>query len=241
MYCVYCGAKNADVANFCSNCGKEEISEQTEEVIESSDEPQSKIRVHHPWMRAQPSQEQSRQQVQPQPPERQEPQEQDDGEVSELVKRIQGWSVKKKILWGTVAGFLILVCVGVIAREPSEDSATTAKSINTPRPEPTLMNDGCQNPSREQVRNAIEIAIREAFEESIPPFKIEWDTDPVTGGKSPGISDSRRWNEYSKRYARVVNADVILKSTQSSGQIKVWFSGVIYDDCTYNIWTSEVK
>ena len=129
MYCVYCGVKNADVANFCSNCGKEAISKQTEEVIESSDEPQSKVRVHHPWMTAQPSEEQSRQQVQPQPPERQEPQEQDDGEVSKLVKRIQGWSVKEKILWGMIASFLFLVCVVAIAGEPvEEDSSPVAES-----------------------------------------------------------------------------------------------------------------
>ena len=113
MYCVHCGVENVDYANFCSNCGKELNRSPTEEVVESrTDEPQSEVRVHHPWMGAQ-----------------EQPKEQAQGEVPNALKtilrRVNGWSTKKKILWGMVALFLFLICVGVLFGEPVENSGTT--------------------------------------------------------------------------------------------------------------------
>ena len=113
MYCVHCGVENVDYANFCSNCGKELNRSPTEEVVDSrTDEPQSEVRVHHPWMGAQ-----------------EQPKEQAQGEVPNALKtilrRVNGWSTKKKVLWGIVALFLFLICAGVLFGEPVENSGTT--------------------------------------------------------------------------------------------------------------------
>ena len=119
MYCTYCGTQNADDANFCSNCGRA-LSVQLAE-------PQPK--VHHPWMTAQPSQPSPQEETQAESP--QEEIKQDQG-MPELLRWIQGWSTKKKVLWGIVAGFLFLTCVGALVGEPAEDGATN------PKPKPLL-------------------------------------------------------------------------------------------------------
>lgn len=102
MYCSHCGAKNSDNANFCSSCGRE--------ISPKASEPPSQ--VHHPWMTAQEPPEQ------PQP---QEQQEQDKGETPNLIRRIQGWSRRKKIVWGLIVGFLFLTCVSAVIAEPVEN------------------------------------------------------------------------------------------------------------------------
>ena len=175
MYCIHCGVQNVDDANFCLNCGRELRPSPAEEVVEPrTDESQSEVRVHHPWMRAQQqpqeqvkeesqqqlqeearqihhpwmaAQEQSHEQVQEESEEKH--QAQDQGEVPNAVKsvlsRINGWSTKKKILWGIVAGFLFLVCVGVIFGEPVEDGAesTELKPTNTPTHKDRLAGKHC--------------------------------------------------------------------------------------------------
>ena len=167
MYCVQCGVQNVDDANFCSNCGKELSHSPTEEVVESrTDESQSEVRVHHPWMPVQQqpqeqvrvhhpwmsaqeqpqeqvhneppeeSQEQAQEQVHNEPPE--ESQEQAQGEVPNVLKsilrRVKGWSKKKKILAGLILFFLFITCVGVIFGEPvEEDGTTVSKSLEPPK------------------------------------------------------------------------------------------------------------
>ena len=171
MYCAHCGIQNVEDAHFCSNCGRELSRSPTEEVVESrTDEPQTEVRIHHPWMRVQQQpQEQiqdethqqthedsrqihhpwmSAQQPQdksqqedaqlPQEQTRQQVQAQDQGEVPNAVKsilnRIKGWSTKKKILWGIVAGFLLLVCAAAIAGEPvEEDGAVNDQPLESPK------------------------------------------------------------------------------------------------------------
>ena len=98
MYCTYCGSQNTDDANFCFNCGKELSRSPTEEVVESvTDEPQSKVQAHHPWMSEQP-------QPQEQVHEKSQEETKEQGEVPQALKSIQsrlsGWSTKKKIIWG---------------------------------------------------------------------------------------------------------------------------------------------
>ena len=120
MFCIHCGVQNPDNANFCSNCGKEQIDKSTEEVAE----PQPK--VHHPWMTAQPTQEEVSEVPQ------EETQQQAKGEMPEALKsildRVKGWSTTKKVVWGVVLGFLFLVCVGVAVGEPVEEEGAVAKS-----------------------------------------------------------------------------------------------------------------
>ena len=121
MYCVHCGVPYGDDANFCSNCGKELSLSPPEEVVESrNDESQSEIRVHHPWM---PVQQQPQEQVKEES--QHEAQGQEQGEVPKALKsilnRVQGWSTKKKVLWGIVAFFLLMICAAVIAGEPVEE------------------------------------------------------------------------------------------------------------------------
>ena len=115
MYCVHCGVQNPDNANFCSNCGKEQTDKSTEEVAE----PQPK--VHHPWMTAQPTQEEV-----PEVPQ-EETQQKAKGEMPEALKsilnRVKGWSSTKKTIWIIVIGCLFLVCVGVAVGEPVEETA----------------------------------------------------------------------------------------------------------------------
>ena len=164
MYCVHCGVQNVDDANFCSNCGKELSLSSTEEVVESrTDESQSEVRVHHPWMRVQQqpleqAQEETQQQIQEearqvhhpwmaaqeQPQEQvkeeiqHEAQEQEQGEVPKALKsilnRVQGWSTKKKVLWGIVAFSLLMVCAAAIAGDPvEEDGAANNKPLESPK------------------------------------------------------------------------------------------------------------
>ena len=126
MYCIHCGAQNADNANFCSKCGKQTSSRPTAQT----DEAQPK--VHHPWM---PTQQKPQEEAEAQ----EQPRQQDKGEVPEALKsiqnRIRGWSKKKKIIWGIVAGFLFLTCVGVMMGEPVEETNTdgTPKPTATPK------------------------------------------------------------------------------------------------------------
>ena len=129
MYCTYCGSQNTDDANFCFNCGKELSRSPTEEVVESvTDEPQSKVQAHHPWMTAQQqpqeqteeeSQEESRQQTQGEVP----------NALKSILDRIRGWSKTKKILAGVVVLFLFLVCVGVIFGEPVEEDSVEVSTV----------------------------------------------------------------------------------------------------------------
>ncbi len=116
MFCTSCGFRITVNANFCSNCGKEKPAEPAA--------PQPK--VNHPWMTAQPSPQEHSQEVAKQPSQ------QDRGEMPEVLRRIQGWSTKKKILWGVVAGFLFLTCVAVAVAEPVEDG------VVNPKPKPLL-------------------------------------------------------------------------------------------------------
>ena len=44
--------------------------------------------------------------------------------MREILRWIQGWSTKKKVLWGIVAGFLFLVCVSALVAEPVEEEDT---------------------------------------------------------------------------------------------------------------------
>ena len=154
MYCVHCGVQNVDDANFCFNCGKELSCSPTEEVVESrTNEPQSEVRVHHPWMPVQqrvqaesqqiqeeapqvhhpwmPVQQQPQEQVQEEPQE--ESEEQDQGEVpnalKSILRRVKGWSKKKKILAGIVLFFLFITCVGVIFGEPVESEPSTKDAL----------------------------------------------------------------------------------------------------------------
>lgn len=155
MYCVHCGVQHVDDANFCSNCGRELSHNSAEEVVESStDEPESEVRVHHPWM---PVQQQPQEQVQEEPNQvhhpwmptqqqdqagaqeqvRVEPQTQAQGEVPQalnalksILRRVNGWSERKKILWGIVAFFLFLICVGVVIAEPVEDAESEASATD---------------------------------------------------------------------------------------------------------------
>ena len=165
MYCIHCGVQNPDNANFkanyCSNCGKEIAETRT-------DKPQPQ--VHHPWMSEQPTSE-ARQNVQPEPPEP--PQSQDKGEAPALVKRIQGWSVKKKILWGIVAGFLFLVCVGVAVAEPVDEEAVAVSSTEG-EPVPTL---------------------GVSFNDIKSELEDEWKFDFESADKSNGISEIRGESE----------------------------------------------
>ena len=182
MYCTYCGVQNTDDANFCLNCGKELSHSPTEEVVESrTDESQSEVRVHHPWMPVQQqpqeqvrvhhpwmsaqkqpqeqvhnepleesqeqaqeqiqdepleeSQEQPQEQVHNEPPE--ESQEQAQGEVpnalKSILRRVKGWSKKKKILAGIVLFFLFITCVGVIFGEPVEETGSSTTSLKPPK------------------------------------------------------------------------------------------------------------
>ena len=141
MYCIYCGSQNPDDANFCSNCGKGTVSNQSEEAVESveEDEPQSKVQAHHPWMSAQQPQERQRVQQQSHEQSRQQIQEEPEPQIQEgtlsrlksILARINGWSMKKKILWGIVAGFLLLVCAAAIAGEPVEETNSGSSSEST--------------------------------------------------------------------------------------------------------------
>ena len=121
MYCVHCGVQNVDDANFCFNCGKELSCSPTEEVVESrTNEPQSEVRVHHPWMPVQQQVQAESQQIQEEAPQvhhpwmpvQQQPQEQAQGEVpnalKSILRRVKGWSKKKKILAGIVLFFLFI-------------------------------------------------------------------------------------------------------------------------------------
>ena len=137
MYCVYCGVQNVDDANFCSNCGKELSRSPTEEVVEDkTDEPQSEVRVHHPWMPVQ-QQEQVQEESQVEAQEESH-QVQDQGEVpnalKSILRRVNGWSTKKKILWGIVASFLFLVCVGVVFGEPVEEDSAEVSAVKPSEP-----------------------------------------------------------------------------------------------------------
>ena len=116
MYCTYCGVQNGVDANFCFNCGKELSRRPTEEVVESvTDEPQSKVQAHHPWMSEQSqTREESSEQVQ------------DRGEVpnarQSVWSQIKGWSKTKKILVGITALLLSFVCA--VAITPTEDGSS---------------------------------------------------------------------------------------------------------------------
>ena len=131
MFCTSCGFRitvNANIrANFCANCG--------EAITAQTDEPQPK--VHHPWMTAQPSrQEHSRQEVvQPEPQTQVQVKPQSQGELEGVINRLKAfvggigeWSTKKKILWGVVAGFLLLVCAAALAGEPVEETVRDSPS-----------------------------------------------------------------------------------------------------------------
>ena len=137
MYCSQCGAQGPDDANFCSNCGRE-ISVQPFEP---------KPKVHHPWMTQSTSQvRQARvepprvQPIEPQPQQAVEPTQaqvipQSQGEsdgildrVNAFINGIGGWSTKKKIIWGVIAGFLLLVFAAAIAGEPVEDTSSGGSS-----------------------------------------------------------------------------------------------------------------
>ena len=55
--------------------------------------------------------------------------------MPEVLRWIQGWSTKKKVLWGIVAGFLFLVCVSALVAEPVEEegSGSVSKSLQPPK------------------------------------------------------------------------------------------------------------
>ena len=50
--------------------------------------------------------------------------------MPEVLRWIQGWSTKKKVLWGIVAGFLFLVCVSALVAEPVEETSGTTTTSN---------------------------------------------------------------------------------------------------------------
>ena len=110
VYCTSCGIQRPDNANFCSNCGKELVAQPTE--------PHPK--VHHPWMTAQ------------EPPEQPQELQQDAGEAPGLVRRVQGWSRRKKILWGAVIGFLILIYILGAIGQSVENPGTASGSAEPP-------------------------------------------------------------------------------------------------------------
>ena len=64
--------------------------------------------------------------------------------MREILRWIQGWSTKKKVLWGIVAGFLFLVCVGAIASEPVEDTTTSGGASSAAKQHELVEEFGCQ-------------------------------------------------------------------------------------------------
>ncbi|MCY3544660.1 MAG: hypothetical protein OXH22_11565 [Chloroflexi bacterium] len=121
--------------------------------------------------------------------------EQGKGEAPNLIKRIQGWSRRKKILWGMVVGCLFLVCVAVAVAEPVEEDDSTEASMES-------QEEGVDCSSEEFRKYALAITIPLS---KVPNAAGEFERLFGEAANSPALLLSKEWQDDMEENHKVVN------------------------------------
>ena len=137
--------------------------------------------------------------------------------------------------------FMCLVAVTCLTfactaeQNPSTKQVTSPRSPTPAQPTPTQIPSVCNDSNNKaSFRHYGEHHIRQYFkEQGINVTSFSWDTDPLTGDRSPGISNNRRLA--GNNYGRMMNSDVIINGRA------LYVAGFMTEDCRYIIAGAEVK